>query len=388
MKAILRMTIVCALLGVCQWAYPQVLQPRLKPKIRKLGEWLPGGGVSPAAIKSAYGFDPIYQAGFTGNAQDIAIATYGDASLENIRYYFSNLGLSALPTVDLTPLGGNLTYDEGMAAETELDAELAGMIAPNSKIHIFASGDNSESGEAELFKAILDDNRAKIIIYNWGANESDVSPTHASAKSALFDRALAQGVNIFVASGSGAADAPSGTSAMPVASWPEGHPLVTAVGGTSFALNPSSGILQESVYSVGGVSSLWPMPSWQTQWGLRYVGRATPDVAFFSDPTSAQAIYTGAGSNAKWIIVGGTDLASAQWAGYMALVNEARTVKGKLPLGNFNSILYNLSAAELSALFHDLKAGSVGNASAVPGWDILNGWGSMRGDLLFARLIQ
>ena len=80
------------------------------------------------------------------------------------------------------------------------------MIAPAASIHVFASSTNDDAGEAQTFTAILDDNRAKIANYSWGDCEGNIKPEHKAEMALLFDRAVAQGVNIVVASGdSGAA---------------------------------------------------------------------------------------------------------------------------------------------------------------------------------------
>jgi subtilase family serine protease len=88
------------------------------------------------------------------------------------------------------------------------------------------------------------------------------------------------------------------------------------------------------------------------------------------------------------MLIMGTSLGSPQWAGYMALVGEARETAGKSRLGYLNPIIYGYSASDLAQLFHDITTGSSGNVSAQPGWDMLTGWGSMNASILLNRLVQ
>src|SRR6185312_6008876 len=152
-------------------------------------------------IKTAYGFDSIYASGVSGKGQEIAIATYDGLKTSDITAYYSKVGLKPAPTVDVVSFNGTAAYNMDSAMETELDAEFSGMIAPGAAIHIYASAENSDAGELAMFTAILDDGRAKIVNYSWGSCEPNLSPDHQSAMDSVYARAVAQGVNIMVASG-------------------------------------------------------------------------------------------------------------------------------------------------------------------------------------------
>lgn len=341
------------------------------------------GGVPQATIKAAYGLAPLYAAGLTGKGQDIAVATYSGFHIANVQQFYQLSGLNPVPNVDQVAFNGTAVYDANSAMETELDAEFTGMIAPGANIHVFASADNSDAGELAMFTAILDDNRAKVVNYSWGSCETGLSAQHKSDMATVFARAVAQGVNIMVASGdSGSDSCQDGTTA---ADWPGASPNVVAVGGTTFGQNGSA--LAETAWSGsgGGISALWDLPTWQ-KLSAPYVKRSYPDVAFNADPNSGQGVYTENNGVAGWLVIGGTSMAAPQWSGFMALVGEARAQAGKPTLGFLNPAIYGLSTTDRASDFNDVTSGSNGAYTAGPGWDAVTGWGSMNANNLLKSL--
>jgi subtilase family serine protease len=368
---------------------------KLQPRYKVVGQGTKptddNPGILPATIKTTYGFDPIYAAGFTGKGQHIAIATYDGLHVTDITAYYQKSGLTPGPSVDVVSFNGTAAYAMDSAMETELDAEFSGMIAPEASIHIFASAENSDAGEAAMFTAILDDGRAHVVNYSWGSCEPNLSPDHKTAMDTIYARAVAQGVNIMVASGdSGNAGCGDGKVA---ADYPASHPDVVAVGGTTLV---NSGGTFETAWSGsgGGISALFPSPSYQAGFAAPYTMRSLPDVAFNADPNSGEAAWEYAdldGSQSatapSWIVLGGTSIAAPQWSGFLTLVGEARAKKGKAALGFLNPIIYGFSSAQYSANFNDVTQGSNG-FSAGAGWDAVTGWGSMKASTLFTTLTQ
>ena len=78
----------------------------------------------------------------------------------------------------------------------------------------------------------------------------------------------------------------------------------------------------------------------------------------------------------------------------MALVNQQSVANGKGTVGFINPALYNLGiSSSYSRAFHDITSGSnpptVGDGSgfnAVPGYDLVTGWGSPAGAGLINQL--
>jgi kumamolisin len=342
-------------------------------------------GFTPAQIKTAYGFDAVYAKGLTGKGQHIDIATYDGFYVADVQQFYSLQGINPAPAVDTVSFNGTAAYVEGSAMETQLDAEFSGMIAPGAQIHVFASAENSDAGELAMFTAILDDNRAKIANYSWGGCETTVTAAHQTEMEAVFARAVAQGVNIMVASGdSGSDSCQDGTNK---ADWPAANDNVVAVGGTTLTIG-SDGSGTEAAWSGsgGGISALWNLPAWQQSLGTPYVKRSYPDVAFNADPASGQSIYAHNNGVADWIQIGGTSMAAPQWSGFMALIGEARANAGKAAVGYLPPQIYALSTTDKAAMFHDVTSGANGLYTAGPGWDAVTGWGSMNASALLTKL--
>jgi xanthomonalisin len=117
--------------------------------------------------------------------------------------------------------------------------------------------------------------------------------------------------------------------------------------------------------------------------------RNSPDVAAeanFDNPTVVNGSFvTG---------YGGTSFATPRWAGFLALVNQQSIANGKGTVGFINPTLYNVGRSlSYSTTFHDITSGSnpptsgtgVG-FSAVPGYDLVTGWGSPAGASLIGLL--
>jgi kumamolisin len=367
------LSLISSISGLNNYRKISPLHKRFLGKISTNNKQAPG--ILPDQIKKAYNLTPIYQNGITGKGQHIAIATYGDFSIDDVQQYYGMVNLPSIPTIDKVTFNGVANYDADSATETELDAEFTGMIAPGASIHVFTSADNSDQGEVSVFTAILDDNRAKVVNYSWGSCEFFIRPTHKGDMDKVFARAIAQGVNIFVASGDSGSDGCANGGI--VADWPASHPFVVAVGGTSLYLN-LDGTKNETGWSGsgGGISSIYSLPPYQLSFKTPFNKRSVPDVSFNADPATGEAIWVRSALNASptWVQIGGTSMAAPQWAGFLALVNEARLKKSLSPIGFINYEIYRSPKSS-----YDIVSGSNGAYNATIGWDAVTGWGSIRG---------
>jgi len=338
------------------------------------------GGISPATIKTVYGFDSIYASGISGQGQHIAVATYNDFNLPDVQYFYQTMNISPAPSIDKVPFNGAPPADENSAMETQLDAEFSGMMAPGANVHVFSSATNDDAGELAMFTAILNDNRAKVVNYSWGSCEKQVTAQHAQDMTKVFAQAVAQGVTILVASGDSGSDSCQDGST--VADWPAAHPDVTAVGGTTLALNGKSPTETAWNGSGGGISQMFDLPNYQAGLGGQFIKRSYPDVAFNADPASGQAIYAHQNGVAGWLVIGGTSMAAPQWAGFLALVGNARAAKNLAPMGFLNPLIYATNASQQAQIFTDITVGANGAYTAQVGWDAVTGFGSMKAQSL------
>jgi len=352
--------------------------PKRHPHYQVLSGFHEFTGYTPAQIKTAYGFDPIYAGGASATGQHIAIATYDGFTEDDVNQFWSMNKIAPAPAVDTVSFNGTATPNPESAMETELDAEFSGMMAPGASVHVFASAQNSDAGELGMFTAILDDNRAKVVNYSWGMCEDQVASAHKDDMDKVFARAVAQGVNILNASGDSGADCDGdGSNA---ASYPAVSPNVVGIGGTTLTI--TNGEASEVAWSGsgGGISKLYPKPDYQSALDASAVtGRGFPDVAFNADPKSGQAIWVAGAST----VIGGTSMAAPQWSGFLALVNGTR---GSHSLGFLNPIIYALSAQDQATYLRDVTSGSNGAFTAGVGWDAVTGFGSMRASELFTYL--
>ena len=352
-------------------------------------------GVPLATIRTLYGFDPIYASGINGVGQHIAVATYDNFYPEDVRQYYVNQNVSPLPTVDQVKFNGDPVFGGGSDVETAIDAEFSGALAPGVAVHVFTSAHNDEAGEEQMFTAILDDNRAKVANYSWGGCEPDTTPAHMAAMTTIYQRAVAQGVNVLVATGDSGAYCPAGAATV-IPDFPADFPTVVAVGGTR--LDYQAATLQEVAWSYdpvfgggsgGGISGVFPLPAYQAGFPAPFIKRSYPDVAFNADPTSGQAglvRINGGTSPAAPVVIGGTSIAAPQWAGFLALVGAARAKAGKGPVGFINPLIYGLSAGDQAVAFDGVTSGNNGAYQAGPGWNAVCGWGGLRADGLLGFL--
>src|SRR5438309_10942166 len=97
----------------------------------------------------------------------------------------------------------------------------------------------------------------------------------------------------------------------------------------------------------GGKSKFFPRPKWQKTNSMPHGNkRLVPDVSLTADPDDG-AFLVLAG---KVVQIGGTSWSAPVWAGFCALINEARIKAGKNALPFLNPLIYPLAG---TAAFRD-----------------------------------
>lgn len=346
----------------------------------------PGGGYSPSDLLTAYNLAGVQA---DGSGQIIALFELAGYQASDINQYTSYFGLPAAKLHNVLVDGGSAT---GINAEVTLDIELALAFAPQSQIYVY-EGPNSTQGVLDTYNRIATDNIAKQVSTSWGLSEDLVSLQYLQAENAIFLQMAAQGQSIYAAAGdSGAYDDPSKSS--PVVDDPASQPYVVSVGGTTLTVNPETcAYKSESCWNHGlgngagggGVSSVWPIPSWQANIPTAYSNthRNVPDVSLNADTNTGYSIY----HDGKWAIFGGTSCAAPLWAAFNALVNQERTASQKQVLGFANPSIYAIAADPSHATdFHDVTLGNNLYYPSKTSYDNATGWGSLNGANLFASL--
>jgi kumamolisin len=346
----------------------------------------PGGGYSPSDLLTAYNLTNVSA---NGSNQIIALFELGKYQASDINTYTKQFGLP-------TPKLHNVLVDGGASggidAEVTLDIELALALAPQSQIYVY-EGPNSDQGVLDTYNRIATDNLAKQVSTSWGLGEDNVNAQYLQAENAIFLQMAAHGQTIYAAGGDSGAydDYPSRTL---VVDDPASQPYVIGVGGTKLTVNATSGAYSnETVWNEGlgngagggGVSSYWPLPSWQKNVVSEYskTHRNVPDVALNADPSTGYSIYY----NGQWTIFGGTSCAAPLWAAFTARVNQQLTAAQKPVLGFANPLFYAIGIGSATGNnFHDITSGNNLHYSAVKSYDNATGWGSFNGGGLFATL--
>ena len=208
----------------------------------------------------------------------------------------------------------------------------------------------------------------------------------------IFQQMAAQGQSFFSASG----DYDAYTGLIP---FPGDTPYLTQVGGTTLTTSgPGGSWVSETVWnwgngigSGGGISTQYPIPSWQTNINMTAnqgstTMRNTPDVALTADNVYVRA--DGMDYN-----VGGTSCAAPLWAGFTALVNQQAATSGKPTVGFINPAVDAIgSGVNYTSAFHDITTGNNTSPSsptkfyAVSGYDLCTGWGTPAGQELINAL--
>ena len=271
-------------------------------------------------------------------------------------------------------------YDAGWATEIALDVQWAHATAPLARIVLIEAA--SASYDNLLGGVRLANNMGPgIVSMSFGGTES----SGLSSADSVFSAAK---MSYLAATGdSGAA-----------VSWPSVSSKVLAVGGTTLTYS-GSGARSEVVWSGtgGGVSAYVATPSYQST-AVPGMGsalrRTVADVAFNADPNSGQyvAVIAPGSSTVKWSSVGGTSLATPQWAGLIAIANALRAVNGKAALAAPHAALYtNISTVPgtYASTFADITKGSHGTCSGCSGetgYDQATGLGTPNSASLLSNL--
>jgi kumamolisin len=295
----------------------------------------------------------------------------------DIAQYASYFGISSPPALQNVYVDGYNGAAGSGVAEVTLDIELMMAVAPQASRILVYEGPNSESGAIDTFAQIANDNQAQSISTSWGSVENGNSSAYLQSENTIFMQMAAQGQSIYAASGdSGAYENGSTLSVLDPAS----QPYVVATGGTTLSLNSDSSYNHESTWSSGGggISGFWTMPSWQA--GLATSSnrgsssmRMLPDISADADPSTGYSIYVSGG----WGVYGGTSCAAPVWAGFNALINQARKAAGLAPIGFPNPALYQMGRNGQATSFHDVNNQTTnGYYPAVGGFDLGTGWGS------------
>ncbi|MGC9220893.1 MAG: protease pro-enzyme activation domain-containing protein [Solirubrobacteraceae bacterium] len=378
-------------------------------------------------LAQAYQYDDLYAGGDEGSGTTVALIEFAPYVSSDITTFEDCYSSPPDPAITNYPVDGGAGSPvtsgsasvEGGEQEAELDIETIIGLAPQASIDVYEGPlGATDSNILDTYTQAIDNPVVNVISTSWGECEAAEDPSLINAEATLFQQAAVEGKTVVAAAGDdGSEDCDgvlSGSAGTALAvDDPASQPYVTGVGGTYLqSLGPAPA---ETVWngnasdglsggaSGGGVSSLWPMPSYQADAAASLgvinansscpsgsgLCREVPDVS--ADAGAPVAVYCtetgsegcGATGDGGWTAFGGTSLAAPTWAALFALADSSSACDGT-PLGFANPALYNVaSGAGYASAFNDITSGNNdlldahdGTYAAGPGYDMASGLGS------------
>ena len=361
---------------------------------------VPGDGLVPDTVTTAYEIKPLHEAGFRGEGMSIAIVSFDTFTPSDVELFDERVGIAGAPDVELVRLEGAKEAPGGGAGEVALDIQVIRGIAPMARI-INYEGPNNATGFAGILARIVADDQVDVVSISWGLCENLANPLLLGVNEVEFAAAFAAGISIFVASGDDGAfdcrrvqisDDPFDRDVSVGVDFPGSSPSTVSVGGTFLSLRQDGTYLEEAGWEEplsgsgggGGVSRHFNRPAWQVGVGVDNAAsngqRQVPDVAGPADPGSGfHVVYTNSGEELVSGKVGGTSAAAPFWAASMLLTQQLAQSEGVQTLGPLAPVLYQVAAQQpAGAVFHDVLRGGNLLYQAAPGWDYSTGLGSPR----------
>jgi kumamolisin len=391
-------------------------RPQARPHFRSRGAApaaaaaAPGGTYPPNQVADIYKFP----AGTTGAGQTVAVIELGGGfATSDLDSYFGGLGIP-VPSISAVSVDGasNAPGSDPSGADVEvaLDIDVIGAAAPGAAQVVYFAPNNGDQGFVDAISAAASATPAPIAIsISWGQSEDSWTAQGRSAMDAALADAAAMGITVCVASGdNGSGDAVN--DGKPHVDFPASSPHALACGGTKLVADPSTGAISSEVVwnetaanegaGGGGVSDLFPVPSFQANAGVptraasssvstgpsggtgtsaSAGGRGVPDVAGNADPVTGYQIFSGGQAQ----VVGGTSAVAPLWAALISRLAEATGQR----FGLIQTLLYaGVAPGTAVGGFNDITSGSNGAYTAGPGWDACSGLGSPDGTALLSRL--
>lgn len=352
--------------------------------------------ILPEQFRAAYGFNQIPN---LGAGMTIAlIDAYKDPNIESDVAFYANY-FHKTPCNLSVVIIGNPVEGEGWDLEESLDTQQACALAPQANIILFEATTQSL---ADLLAAVQMASQAP---YN--ASVISMSFGYPDAASYVNDNSYfcnivngnGQPVTFVAATG----DSGHGTI------YPSTSPCVVAAGGTSLVLssaepgpNPLSlDYGSETVWNDpygatgGGISRYESETSWQVTACAPFSPagfRCVPDIASNAGVVTGVPVYD-TFSYGGWVQVGGTSVATPDWASFFTLVNSQRVTNGGTTLSTAAEDLYTLyyNSTDYATDFHDITVGNNGgcglDCDAQVGYDLETGIGTYQAQNLWAALV-
>ena len=352
-------------------------------KLNMESQTSPGCAYTPPLIQAAYNLTGLYNEGYDGTGQTIAILDWcGSPTIQSDANAFSTqFGLPQLTSSNFSVIytAPSLCIAPDQV-EINLDVEWAHAVAPGANINLVVppSADFQDVNEAEF--DILNYGLGNVLSGSYTSTELYTATTELDTENLLSEIGAAVGISTNFASGD-YGDYGRETIRTTVSA-PADSPWATAVGGVSLALNSDNSIAWQAAWgnnqsvlakegtvidppegffvsgSGGGASECvtkntrfrppictggFLKPSYQNALKGKY--RQLPDVSWLADPyTGAAIVITIPGQLPEqvWQVYGGTSLATPMFSALWAIANQEALAGGGKELGQAAPYLYSL----------------------------------------------
>jgi subtilase family serine protease len=351
----------------------------------------PGCGYTPPSIQTAYNLTGLYNEGYDGTGQTIAIVDWcGSFSIEDDANKFSKkFGLPKLTSSNFaiiyTAPSECIAYD---IVEINLDVEWAHAVAPGANINLVVPPSASFQDVDEAEFDVADYGLGNVLSGSYGSAEAFTAATELDTESLISEIGAAAGISFNFASGDEGDYELTDDVFLPTVNAPADSPWSTAVGGVTLALNSDNSIAWQAGWgnnrnvlaaagivadppvaeffggSGGGPSNCvtkntrfrrpictggFPKPSYQKE-SVPGKFRQLPDVSWLADPfTGAVILISIPGQLPEQVfqVVGGTSLATPMFSALWAIANQEAVAGGGTELGQAAPYLYSLPAGTI-----------------------------------------
>jgi subtilase family serine protease len=352
----------------------------------------PGCGYTPTSIQTAYNLTGLYNEGYDGTGQTIAIVDWcGSFTIQSDANKFSaKFGLPKLTSsnfaITYTAPSECIAYDQ---VEINLDVEWAHAIAPGANINLVVppSANFQDVDEAEF--DVANYALGTVLSGSYGSPEALTATTELDTETLISEIGASVGISFNFATGDEGDYDLTDQVFLPTVNAPADSPWSTAVGGVTLALNSDNSIAWQAGWgnnvnvvaaagvvadppngefyagSGGGQSNCvtkhtefrrpictggFPKPSYQ---GTSVPGkyRQLPDVSWLADPfTGAVILISIPGQLPEQVfqVVGGTSLATPMFSALWAIANQEALAGTGTELGQAAPYLYTLPAGTIS----------------------------------------
>lgn len=228
--------------------------------------------LTPGDLATMYNVSPVYQAGYNGTGQAIAILGESYIDTAPVTQFQSALGLTVnTPNLVLVPDTGVPGVDpmgDGDEGESQLDVEYASGMAPGAQVYLVYTGDSpNSSGVFDSLSYAVSEDIAPVISGSYGVCETAIQSQGVSTANSimtfynnLVQEANAQGQTVIFASGDEGSTSCFNYGSLSAAqqealsaSFPATIPGITALGG----LQMQTGTFYKQGLATGSSSQYW-----------------------------------------------------------------------------------------------------------------------------------